>query len=425
MSLATYTVEVRRICQAIAEQNKIQTFDDVERMIKIAYPSIFSDYIPFFDESYKAVLCTKILRHYYTREIGLETVGLWKLKLNTKMAEIMPYYNQLYQSELLKFDPLKNTQYSVKSKRTFDGKNVLDGIQKTDTNSNTDFIGNRKTENTDTETTKTDRNQDTTVNFNQDEKEKFGKNTTHVYGGKTQHEFNEEDTQNYGKKETQAHNTTDETTINTTINYDGKETTKNIVPEEFESLTKYSDTPQGSIENIKAGKYLTNVTAVVTPKSESDSIKTFENRTDKNSGSTALTKTGNDTTTFSGSDVLLKSGTTTDTKTGEDTDKESGENSKNLMSNNIENKHETSDSNIKNILNGNEKIKNTTILTNDVLGKTDNTTKINNIDDYIESVFGKQGSETYSEMLIKFRDTFLNIDMLVIDNLETLFMGLW
>lgn len=394
-------------------------------MIKIAYPSIFSNYIPFFDESYKAVLYTKILRHYYTREIGLETVGLWKLKLNTKMCEIMPYYNQLYQSELLKFDPLKNTQYSVKSKRTFDGKNVLDGTQKTDTNSDTDFIGNRKTDNTDTETTKTNRNQGTTVNFNQDEKEKFGKNTTHVYDSQTQHEFNEEDTQNYGKTETQTHNTTDETTINSATNYEGKETTKNIVPEEFENLTKYSDTPQGSIENIKAGKYLTNVTSVVTPKSESDSIKTFENRTDKNSGSTALRKTGNDTTTFSGSDVLLKNGTTTDTKTGEDTDKESGENSKILMTNNVENQHETSDSNIKNILNGNEKIKNTTILTSDVTGKTDNTTKINNIDDYIESVFGKQGSETYSEMLVKFRDTFLNIDMLVIDNLETLFMGLW
>lgn len=394
-------------------------------MIKIAYPSIFSDYIPFFDESYKEVLYIKILRHYYTREIGLETVGLWKLKLNTKMAEIMPYYNQLYQSELLKFDPLKNTQYSVKSKRTFDGKNILDGTQKTDTNSDTDFIGNRKTDNTDTEITKTDRNQDTTANFNQDEKENFGKNTTRVYDSQTQHEFNEENTQNYGKTETQTHNTTDETTINSATNYEGKETTKNIVPEEFENLTKYSDTPQGSIENIKSGKYLTNVTAVVTPKSESDSIKTFENRTDKNSGSTALTKTGNDTTTFSGSDVLLKNGTTTDTKTGEDTDKESGENSKILMSNNIENQHETSDSNIKNILNGNEKIKNTTILKSDVLGKTDNTTKINNIDDYIESVFGKQGSETYSEMLIKFRDTFLNIDMLVIDNLESLFMGLW
>lgn len=416
---------MRRICQAIAEQNQIQTFDDVEKLIRVAYPKIFENYIPVFDESYKSVLFPKILRHYYTREIGLETVGLWKLKLNTKMAEIMPYYNQLYQSELLKFDPLKNTQYSVKSKRTFDGKNVLDGTQKTDTNSNTDFSGYRKTDNTDTETDKIDRNLNTVTDYEQDEKEKFGKNTAHVYDSQNAHEFGEENTQNYGKTETQTHNTTDENTINTSTSYEGAETTKNIVPKEFESLTKYSDTPQGSVENIKAGKYLTNVTATVTPESESDSVKTFENRVDKNTGSTALTKTGNDTTTFGGTDVLVKSGTNTDTKTGEDTDRESGENDKNLTSNNIENVYETTNNTRKNILDGNENIKNVTILTSDILGKTDNTTKIDNIDDYIESVFGKQGTETYSEMLMKFRNTFINIDMLVIENLESLFMGLW
>ena len=104
---------------------------------------------------------------------------------------------------------------------------------------------------------------------------------------------------------------------------------------------------------------------------------------------------------------------------------ESGKNDKNLTSNNTENTFETSNDNKKNILDGNENIKNVTILTSNILGKTDNTTKIDNIDDYIESVFGKQGTETYSEMLMKFRSTFLNIDMLVIDNLETLFMGLW
>ena len=418
-------MEVRRICQSIAEQNKIQVFDDVERLIRVAYPKIFESYIPFFDESYKEVLLPKILRHYYTREIGFETVGLWKLKLNTKMAEMMPYYNQLYQSELLKFDPLKNTQYSVKSKRTFDGKNVLDGLQKTDTSSNTDFSGHRKTDNTDTETNRLDRNTTATTDYKQDEKEKFGKNTEHVYDSQNRHEFEEENTQQYGKTETQAHNTTDETTINTSTSYEGKETTKNIVPEEFESLTKYSDTPQGSIENIKAGKYLTNVTATITPKSESDSVKTFENRADKNTGSTALTKTGNETITLGGSDILIKSGTNTDSKTGEDTDRESGENDKNLTSNNTENTFETSNDNRKNVLDGNENIKNVTILTSNILGKTDNTTKIDNIDDYIESVFGKQGTETYSEMLMKFRSTFLNIDMLVIDNLESLFMGLW
>ena len=66
-------------------------------------------YYPIFDENYRETLDTKILKHYYTREIGFETVGLWKFKLNTKMNEIMDYYNQLYESALLEFNPFDNT----------------------------------------------------------------------------------------------------------------------------------------------------------------------------------------------------------------------------------------------------------------------------------------------------------------------------
>ena len=46
------------------------------------------------------------MRHYYTREICAETYGRWKLFLEAEMNEIMPYYNKLYESELLKFNPL-------------------------------------------------------------------------------------------------------------------------------------------------------------------------------------------------------------------------------------------------------------------------------------------------------------------------------
>lgn len=43
----------------------------------------------------------------------------------------------------------------------------------------------------------------------------------------------------------------------------------------------------------------------------------------------------------------------------------------------------------------------------------------------ITYVWGKWGTQTYSEMLKEFRDTFLNIDMDIIKDLEPLFMGLW
>ena len=57
--------------------------------------------------------------------------------------------------------------------------------------------------------------------------------------------------------------------------------------------------------------------------------------------------------------------------------------------------------------------------TNKVTG-TSNTTE-----DYLETLIGKQGSGTYSKMLMEFRDTFLNIDMMVIDEFKDLFFGLW
>lgn len=65
---------------------------------------------PIFDESYRELLNGKIIEHYWFREIGLETPGLFKRFLNRKMNEIMPYYNQLYKSTLKEFDPYVNYQ---------------------------------------------------------------------------------------------------------------------------------------------------------------------------------------------------------------------------------------------------------------------------------------------------------------------------
>ena len=55
----------------------------------------------------------------------------------------------------------------------------------------------------------------------------------------------------------------------------------------------------------------------------------------------------------------------------------------------------------------------------------DNTKKTDGTDTYENKEIGKIGTETYSEMLQKYRDTFLNIDLMVIRELEPLFMGLW
>lgn len=110
--MSKYTSQVRFICETCANLTESTGFNNVETVLDNSWDKIFSDF-PIFDEKYRPELCKKILRHYYTREICCETVGRWKLFLSDKMKNIMPYYNQLYQSELLKIQPLVTVDRSV------------------------------------------------------------------------------------------------------------------------------------------------------------------------------------------------------------------------------------------------------------------------------------------------------------------------
>lgn len=113
--MSKYTTQVRFICETSANLTESTGFNNIESVLDKSWSKIFCDF-PIFDEKYRAELCKKILRHYYTREICCETVGRWKLFLSDKMKNIMPYYNQLYRSELLKIQPLVSVDRSVTHK---------------------------------------------------------------------------------------------------------------------------------------------------------------------------------------------------------------------------------------------------------------------------------------------------------------------
>ena len=74
---------------------------------------------PIFDEAYRETLNNNILMHYYENEIGFETAGLFKVYLNQKMFEIMPYYNELYkvQKKILLNDITNNVNLTETFKR--------------------------------------------------------------------------------------------------------------------------------------------------------------------------------------------------------------------------------------------------------------------------------------------------------------------
>ena len=242
--MSKYTTEVRFICESKAGLSDSVGFNQIDDVISNSWNKIFDNF-PIFDESYRSVLCSKILKHYYTREISAETVGLWQLWLNTRMGEIMPYYNKLYESALLEFDPFKDTNYSRKHGGTFTGDTVRNGRSEID--------------------------------------------------------------------------------VDNSVTSNGTSNSKNL----------FSDTPQGAITNIENESYLTNAT-------------------------------------------LIKDTDTNTTNTD-----------------------------------GNSTTQNT------------ETTGITNTDNWIETIVGKQSTVSYSKLLQEFRDTFLNIDVMIINDLSDLFMNLW
>lgn len=114
--MSEYTTQVRFICESYAGLQESVGADDVNTIVALAAPKIFMDF-PIWDEEYRLTLETKILKHFYLREIAHETVGLWRLRLDTYMNELMPVYNKMYAAVSQEFNPL----FDVDITRTHDG----------------------------------------------------------------------------------------------------------------------------------------------------------------------------------------------------------------------------------------------------------------------------------------------------------------
>jgi len=89
-----------------------------------------------------------ILDHFRFREIGFETPARFRYFLNRKMREIMPYYNQIFKSQFLEFNPLYNIELYE------DYTHTVDNTGKT-TQSSTDINTGGGTENSTSDTTNT------------------------------------------------------------------------------------------------------------------------------------------------------------------------------------------------------------------------------------------------------------------------------
>lgn len=98
-----------------------------ETIIAQATPMIFDFAYPIFDESHRQNLEQKIIKRYFFREISCEDVFEWKLRLDAKMNEIMPYYNKMYESVGYLTDILDDVDYT----RTIDEQTANTGNENT------------------------------------------------------------------------------------------------------------------------------------------------------------------------------------------------------------------------------------------------------------------------------------------------------
>ena len=63
--------------------------------------------------SYRPTLNGKIFDHFMNREIGSESLGVWRLSMRRKMNEIMPFYNQYYLSTQIVINPIRTTDLAT------------------------------------------------------------------------------------------------------------------------------------------------------------------------------------------------------------------------------------------------------------------------------------------------------------------------
>lgn len=109
----------------------------IRKLIQNGFEFNLNSY-PIFDENYRPILNKKILDHYLMSEIGLETPALFNHYLGSKLNEIMPYYNTLYQKQASLLNNLENNvNLTEEFKR--DISNESTGTSSSNTNGKTLF----------------------------------------------------------------------------------------------------------------------------------------------------------------------------------------------------------------------------------------------------------------------------------------------
>ena len=121
--MSKYTVELRELFEPIRFSPALFTRSEVEGWFK---DYNLNDYLTTEQQAVitatglwtKDKLAKKIVDHYYMREIGFETIGLFIHEAKDEMNELMEEYLPLIYSSAIQYDPLVNVDFTETFTRT-------------------------------------------------------------------------------------------------------------------------------------------------------------------------------------------------------------------------------------------------------------------------------------------------------------------
>lgn len=422
--MARYTLNLSEIVETLMNDDlreiTMNPYDYIDELVERAVPVIFSDKVKIFvfndgatperieiREEDRLELLKKILKHYWDYETSASTPFDFIFRLNKKLDEIMPYFNQLYASAELEFDPFDDVNYTRRTK--------TDNTEHTIEDNNADHKHTGSDVNV-TEKTGRDLTTDTTTGDVTDRIDRDGYDTTTT---------TKTGTDTLGIDGTKRKTGTEATDYNVTDTDNGGGSSNGSTS--GNKWDFYNDTPQGKANwgNLGLQNNPNNPDGSFTDGSfdaqgniEIDYLSRYEKHLDAGSRNNTTTtnnnthhKTGTETKTFNTSETHNETDTTTyNNQTVGRTDYASGETDKTTY--NTEQKSQTDWGN---------KVESTDTYDSNLNVKEDKDKDFTHDGLKVEQVTGKMNRVSYSERLMLFRNTILNIDELIIKALKELF----
>lgn len=120
MIMQWYNYGDRKISTSMEEYMITQNWGALEglpldKLIHKTIECVFDFSFPFYSDKAEDLAEFKrmFVLNNYNRSIACETIGQFKVRMLAILTKRMPYYEQLYKTTLIEFDPLKNKVYTI------------------------------------------------------------------------------------------------------------------------------------------------------------------------------------------------------------------------------------------------------------------------------------------------------------------------